>query len=432
MYQQEPFSLSLLYKGIIMATQINLDLVWASSGGFTDPADVKYELGWIEEIPTFQNFNFVLNAMDNNMLALAERGHFDWQTEITYQVGAFARDGGGEYRCLVSNTGNQPSLDLTGSYWTLGALVGTGTLLEKEGIAVKNVNTRTANGWEGNDLTLENNNALISLKTTSGAQDNLLVGNVAGEAVVVNVGATLTPDDRSIALDTAGVSRVFHEGHAPTKAEIGLGNVDDVSYATILGAMNPVGTVVLRANDVDPNSSLPGVWVSKGVGHSLLAVAVGAGAGTVGGSSTVAVPLLEHKHTSTFTGSYTGDHLHSGPSHSHTANHNHSASSGTDSHNHSFTAWRAGATPLTYKGLSGAIYHFYDSLNTVTTSDSHSHAITVNTINFSTGAGGTGYTSSNGGHYSAGSITGANTGTAGATMDVSGATYKVVAWERVS
>ena len=46
-----------------MTTQVRLSYAWASTGGKTDPGNTEYNLGWIAEIPTFQEFNYVLNAM---------------------------------------------------------------------------------------------------------------------------------------------------------------------------------------------------------------------------------------------------------------------------------------------------------------------------------------------------------------------------------
>jgi len=145
-----------------------------------------------------------------------------------------------------------------------------------------------------------------------------------------------------------------------------------------LDAMFPIGTVVLRGNDTDPNASLPGTWVSKGTAHSLSAVPVGAGAGTVGGVNDVAVPVPEHTHGAGFT----GDAL---PGHGH---------------------------------------------------DTNTHVSSVNP--------GGGVTSTDGGLWqtvptngiSAGTPTGvvdiSFNGTPGAAMNVRGATYLVVAWERTA
>ena len=78
----------------------------------------------------------------------------------------------------------------------------------------------------------------------------------------------------------------------------------------LVSQANPVGTVILRGNDVDPNASMPGTWVVKGAGHSLQAVAIGNGAGTVGGDNDVIVPVPEHAHAASFVGDEMAPHNH--------------------------------------------------------------------------------------------------------------------------
>ena len=70
-----------------MTTQVNLEQIWALSGGVTDPGDIKYTTGWVAGIPTFQNFNFVLQNHSKNILALAESGKFTHQLDINYKQG---------------------------------------------------------------------------------------------------------------------------------------------------------------------------------------------------------------------------------------------------------------------------------------------------------------------------------------------------------
>ena len=215
-----------------MTAQTNLDLVWAKNGGVTDPGDVKFENGWIAEIPTFQNFNFVLNTISKNLLALAEKSRWDWQTEIDYWAGAEVEEAGRTYRCILQHSGQQPSLDTAQTYWVRGVAYGdvAETALDgKHGIYLKDINKRTATGlWQGNDITIDNNNAIISLITSNGSLANLLIGNVAGELVVVDVGNTTLPDDRDISLSATDTHRIFHEGHLPDYTEV-VGAIPDAA-----------------------------------------------------------------------------------------------------------------------------------------------------------------------------------------------------------
>ena len=217
-----------------MTTQTNLDLIWASTGGVTDPGDVKYATGWVAEIPTFQNFNFVLTNHSKNQLALAEKGYYTWEATINYEVGVQAMIAGVLYTCVVAHLNQDPSLDTTHSYWTKGYSFGSTltSFSNKKGLSVDTVNTKLLDKWDANELSTENTNAVIALNT-SAATDNHLIANVKGELVTVNVGNVSTPDGRSIDPVLGDSDRLFHEGHPPTQSEVAgtiPANPSDGSY----------------------------------------------------------------------------------------------------------------------------------------------------------------------------------------------------------
>jgi hypothetical protein len=250
-----------------MANQINLDLLWANQGGKTDPTDSKWEDGWIAEIPTYQNFNYVLHATESNLLHLAENGAFQWQTEINYEKGTLVRDGGFEWFCITANSGNKPSDDNTNSYWTNGKIVGRTPVTpytQKHGLYVANVNDRTLTTWTGNDVTLENDTTLVAFNTTSTATDNLIFGNIGGELVVVDVGNAVVPDNRTIALTDSSVHRLYHEGHPPTQSEVS-GTVPEAPTDGKLYSRKNTNWVKASATDVQtqpppPNTGSGGGW----------------------------------------------------------------------------------------------------------------------------------------------------------------------------
>lgn len=71
-----------------------LGRLWASQNGASrrDPGTPKYLLGWVSEIPTYQVLNYLQYRQDTLMLALAERGIFEWGAEVVYKKGALAWD----------------------------------------------------------------------------------------------------------------------------------------------------------------------------------------------------------------------------------------------------------------------------------------------------------------------------------------------------
>lgn len=82
----------------IMANTKALGRIWAVSPlvPSRDPGVDKWKLGFVAEIPTFQVLNYLHNRMDNNIVALAERGIFEWGSDITYAKGAMAWDSNGK------------------------------------------------------------------------------------------------------------------------------------------------------------------------------------------------------------------------------------------------------------------------------------------------------------------------------------------------
>lgn len=73
-----------------MALRPKLNRVWTSANSVLrrDPGDAKYIQGWVSEIPTFQVLNYLQYKVDTTLLAQAERGIFEWGSDITYGLGS--------------------------------------------------------------------------------------------------------------------------------------------------------------------------------------------------------------------------------------------------------------------------------------------------------------------------------------------------------
>lgn len=73
-----------------MALRPELNRVWTSANSVLrrDPGDAKYIQGWVSEIPTFQVLNYLQYKVDTTLLAQAERGIFEWGSDITYVLGS--------------------------------------------------------------------------------------------------------------------------------------------------------------------------------------------------------------------------------------------------------------------------------------------------------------------------------------------------------
>lgn len=109
-----------------MTTAKSLGRVWAETpkDPIRDPGESKYALGWIAEIPTYQVLNFLHNRIDTNILALAERGVFEWGADIDYKKNALCWDetDGRIYIALVANPSKSapPSQNL--NQWTASSV----------------------------------------------------------------------------------------------------------------------------------------------------------------------------------------------------------------------------------------------------------------------------------------------------------------------
>lgn len=206
-----------------MTDQTNLDLLWASTGGVTDPGDAIYQLGWEVEIPTYQKFNFILQNLNKNILHFAEEDLFDYEPLINYGPGAKVLGSNGvTYTCKVPTSGNDPVLDTAFDFWVTGSLTGGNVsdyanLLQQEGQKVI-MPTRATNNWTGQDRTTINNIPMTVFRTT-GATNNWGFGNMQGEVCVMNLGQDQTPDSRTLSKGGGNTYRVFHEGHKPTVEE---------------------------------------------------------------------------------------------------------------------------------------------------------------------------------------------------------------------
>lgn len=222
-----------------MTTPVKLELVWADAGGTSDPSDFKYQLGWVSEIPTFQNFNYVLNGLDRAKLAYAEKDIYPWQDLISYGLGARVEKNGKIYRCKTAHNDaagtnpQDPELDTTRSYWVHGTVFSSlpnpySNLSDREGVLISDINQRVNKTlWSGNDITVKNENSVIALNTKSPLDSNLLLANTNGKFVVVNVANTVEPDGRSLLpAENKNAFEVYHEGHKPTQTEV-AGTIPD-------------------------------------------------------------------------------------------------------------------------------------------------------------------------------------------------------------
>lgn len=256
-----------------MTTQVNLGKIWAVSGAVTPVTDLKYAEGWVSEIPTFQNFNFVLQNYDKNLLALAERGIFDWQSNIDYEVGAKVLVAGQKYVCITDNTNQNPTTDTVGNYWVLGETWGTGTI-NKGGMVLYDLEQKNSNKWTANDLTVvSNDSALISLQNRNW-NSNVLLGNINGYLAVVRTNNAYTPDGRDITPSAGNAHYVYHEGHPPIQSEVAgtipANPVDGIMYGRRDGNWIQVSSTTIAEHPPQPVNGNGAGWYNLQDGNLYL------------------------------------------------------------------------------------------------------------------------------------------------------------------
>ncbi len=99
-------------------TQRIIETPWADTGAITDPGASKTATGWITEIPTHQNFNWLLNRADEAIQNNQETGIEPWHALVIFQdQGLTMGSDGLIYQSQqVSNLNHQPVGD-SGVWW---------------------------------------------------------------------------------------------------------------------------------------------------------------------------------------------------------------------------------------------------------------------------------------------------------------------------
>lgn len=114
----------------------NLSLTWASGGDVLNPGDTKYATGWQVEIPPRQWFNYLDNRQDTAIAHINQHGIPVWDSSTEYQYGVSGvkslvmGSDGTVYRAKQTNTGQDPTTDVTDTYWEI-AFANTGDFYTK-------------------------------------------------------------------------------------------------------------------------------------------------------------------------------------------------------------------------------------------------------------------------------------------------------------
>lgn len=102
----------------------NLSKTWARLGDKIEPSDSKKDIGWVEEIPTYQDFNWVMNREDTAIAHINQHGVPVWDSATEYQanLGFVLGSDGNLYSCKTTNTNNDPVTDSAEAYWIIAVI----------------------------------------------------------------------------------------------------------------------------------------------------------------------------------------------------------------------------------------------------------------------------------------------------------------------
>ena len=93
--------------------------VWATTGTKIDPGVAKIGIGWVVEIPPHEYANWLENRRDAMLAHLNQAGIPAWDSTAEYQANKSYVQGastGVVYKCLITNTGVNPELDIQGNW----------------------------------------------------------------------------------------------------------------------------------------------------------------------------------------------------------------------------------------------------------------------------------------------------------------------------
>lgn len=96
-----------------------LSKAWARSGEKREPSDAKKDLGWVAEIPTYQDFNWLDGRQDEAIAHFNQHGIPVWDGGTEYISGkSYAQGSNGNiYAAVATSTNINPVTDTDYSHW---------------------------------------------------------------------------------------------------------------------------------------------------------------------------------------------------------------------------------------------------------------------------------------------------------------------------
>src|SRR5690554_983449 len=221
-----------------------LNKIWAAGGDRATPLDGKISSGWQIEIPPRQWFNWLDNRQDQAIAHFNQHGIPVWDDQTEYQAGkSYVQDPGNGlvYRCVITNTGNQPAL--TPSHWTVAFADAATAFSESQADAkylakssnladVPNKNTAR------NNLSVYSRTEVESLITAAQLGVGQSWQNVTGSRAIGTTYTNTTgrPIYVSVGVNETGVTTWVMEVNGVQVGEFGVYEFGAGSFSTIVPA----------------------------------------------------------------------------------------------------------------------------------------------------------------------------------------------------
>lgn len=141
-----------------IAKPSGLNLIWSSAGDILKPSDSKIAQGWSAEIPPRQWFNYIDNKQDQAIAHFNQHGIPMWDAVTEYQATtSFTQGSNGKlYKCVQTNTNQNPVNDTTGTYWTEAIPAAVDTYTKTE------IDSKTTKASSAQAQAYSDNNSLIT------------------------------------------------------------------------------------------------------------------------------------------------------------------------------------------------------------------------------------------------------------------------------
>lgn len=245
---------------------INMSQVWSSSGTKTQPADSKIAQGWVVELPPYQTANYIENRQDQFGAHVNQHGVPTWDSTTEYQGGVSITKGsnGKLYKCLVTNTNFDPINPLNSTQWGEAFEPYGSVAIVAADLATLTTNYGTLTGLS--NVALARTNLSVYSKLESDTKFALLNG-VSSQVFSV---APATLPAHAVRLDQINSLVV-----QATEASMGVAMIASFADATtgtndtkFITPLKGKTTYLMRANNLSDLSNVPQARVNLGLGSA--------------------------------------------------------------------------------------------------------------------------------------------------------------------